>query len=430
MLCLLALVLLISGCSRSEDDGRTTIEFWTYSSGGSKDPTGEFWTAVARGFERANPGVRVSIVYDIPHNYYMSMLGTRFIGRNPPDVMLMDDVDVGELAREGMLMPLDDRITSDPTYRSDDHAPSMVRDSYVDGRRFSVPWYGSFVQVTYRTDLLARAGVKPPRTWDELLAVCRRLQQALGMKYPFAMSLRGSFWMINWVWQNGATVVSGDHRRVTVDTPEFVEAVQFVHDLMHKHAVMDPALTAGTKMNDLWSTGRIAMMLDGAFSVGRYDVLYPQWEGKWALSPLPAGRRDVSFYGGAHLVMSRITEHPDLAWRFMVHATSAETQLLFADMMGNPPANMKVFDMPAFQTRHPHLAGMRGTIRHGRNNPLAPFFPKIWYDLFRNKVVDVVMGDPDADVATAVRAAAKDMQRVADDYWARHPELAKGPGRP
>ncbi len=430
ILCMLVAAVASSACSRGGGEGAATLEFWCYSGGGAKDQTGAFWQAVARGFERANPGVRVSVVSDIPHNYYMSMLGTRFIGRNPPDVMLMDDVDLGDLAREGMLTPLEPFIRSDPNYRSEDYAPSMVRDSHVGGVRYSIPWYGSFVQMTYRSDLFERAGVKPPRTWDELLTVCRRFQQALGMTYPFAMSLSGSFWMINWAWQNGASVVSPDHKRVTVDTPAFIEAVQFVHDLMHKHRVMTPALTGGTKMNDLWSTGKIAMMLDGAFSVGRYDLLYPQWEGKWALAPLPAGKHDVSFYGGAHLVMSQVTKDRDLAWRFMVYVTSVPNQLMYADMMGIPPGNMKVFELPAFQQRHPHLAGMRVAIERGRNNPLAPFFPKIWYDLFRNRVVDVVMPDPQADVAAVVRSAARDMQQVADDYWARHPELAKGLSKP
>jgi ABC-type glycerol-3-phosphate transport system substrate-binding protein len=160
--------------------------------------------------------------------------------------------------------------------------------------------------------------------------------------------------------------------------------------------------------------------------IGRYDALYPHWQGKWALAPLPAGKQDVSFYGGAHLVMSAATKAPELAWRFMVFATNPENQAMYADMLGSPPANMTVFDQPEFRKRHPALAGMRGVIDQGRNNPLAPFFPKIWYDLFRNQVIDVVMNDPDADVAAAIRSAAGDMQRVVDDYWARHPQPVEG----
>jgi multiple sugar transport system substrate-binding protein len=418
---LLACTLVVCGCSRGPQDVRTTIEFWTYQPGGSTDRTGDFWRAVAARFERASPGVGVRVVHDIPHEYYMSMLGTRFIGRNPPDVMLVDDVELGDLAREGMLMPLEEFVRSDPAYRSADYAPSMVRDSFVDGVRYGIPWYGAFAQLTYRTDLLAQAGVRPPRAWNELLDVCRALQRKLAMRYPFAMDLSGSFWMINWVWQNGGDVVSPDGRRITVDTPEFVGAVQFVHDLMYKHRVMNPSLAGGTMMKDLWSSGQAAMMMDGAFMIGRYDGMAPQWKDKWDIAPLPAGRQDVSFYGGAHLVMSRITNHRDLAWRFMAYATSLENQRMFADITGMPPANLRVFDLPDFQRRHPHVARMREAIAHGRNNPLVPFFPKVWYEVFRNRVMDVVMGRPDADIAAAVRSAGRDMQRVADEYWQVHP---------
>ena len=419
-----AVALVLAGCSSSKQPERASLEFWCYMGGGASDPTARFWNAVAARFEKANPNVKVKVTADIPHEYYMSMLGTRFIGRNAPDVMLMDDVEVGDLAREALLMPLERFIRSDRGYRGRDFAPSMVRDSYVNGIRYSIPWYGSFVQLTYRTDLFAQAGVTPPRTWDELLATCRTIQQRLGMQYPFGMDLSASFWMINWIWQNGGDVLSADSKRVTLDSPECIGAVQFVHDLVHKHGVVDPGLASGTKMPDLWSLGKIAMMLDGAFSIGRYDQQFPQWRGKWEVAPLPAGRKDISFYGGAHLVMSRRTRHPALAWRFMAFATSVQNQLRYADMLGSPPANLAVFELPEFQKRHPHLVRMRRVIAHGRNNPLVPFFGKIWYEMFANEVLDVVMHDPHADVAATLRAANRDAQRAADDYWATHPKFA------
>lgn len=394
--------------------------------GGSSDPTARFWNAVAAGFQKANPSAEVRVTAEIPHEYYMSMLGTRFIGRNAPDVMLMDDVCVPDLAREGLLMPLERFINSDRGYRSKDFAPSMVRDTYVNGIRYSIPWYGSFVQLTYRKDLFAKAGVKPPRTWDELVATCRTLQQKLGIKRPFGMDLSASFWMINWIWQNGGDILSRDCRRVTLDSPECVGAVQFVHDLVYKYRAMSPGLASGTKMQDLWSDGKIAMMVDGAFSIGHYDTDFPQWRGKWEIAPLPAGKKDLSFYGGAHLVMSRRTRNPALAWRFMAYATSQRSQLMYADMAGCPPANLRVFDLPEFQNRHRHLVRMRDAILRGRNNPLVPFFSKIWYEMFANEVLDVVMEDPRADIAPCLRAANRNAQRAADDYFQTHPQFAKG----
>ena len=425
-LALLGLLFVIGRLDREPDDGRTVLEFWSYGTGGATNPTGVFWENVAQRFMEQHPGVRIKVVADIPHNPYLSVLTTRFIGGNPPDVMIMDDWFMGPLAREGLLLPLEEFIQNDPGYHAGDFPPSMVRDGYMGGVRYGIPWYGGFGCIFYRTDLFAEAGVEPPRTWTELLEVCHTLQDRTGLEYPFAFNPRAGFWIMPWVWQNGATVMTPDCRTVTTDTPEFVEALEFVHDLMHKHRVMDPAVALGAKLPDLWSTGAVALMIDGSWNIGRMDELYPQWTGRWAVAPLPSGKQTVGFFGGQHLIVSRQSPHPELAWAFLSFATSAENQFLFAQTGGYPPGNLRVYEMPEFRQRHPHLMIVPEVMPYGRNNRFAPFYKKVWYELFQSNVLDVVMADPDADVRAAVRETTSAMQAVADDYWATHDYFLQG----
>lgn len=425
-LAIAGLLLLIGRLDREIDDGRTVIEFWSYGTGGAANPTGEFWEAVAQRFMAQHPGVRVKVVADIAHGPYVSVLTTRFIGGNPPDVMIMDDWFMGPLALEGLLRPLEDFIRTDSHYRAEDFPPSMVRDGYMGNTRYSIPWYGGFGCLFYRTDVFEAAGVRPPVTWQDLLEVCQRLQDETGLEYPFAFNPRAAFWMMPWVWQNGARVMTPDCRTVTTDAPDFVEAVQFVHDLMHKHRIADPALALGAKVTDRWSAGDAVLVIDGSWNIGRYDELYPQWTGAWDVAPLPSGKHAVSFFGGQHLLMSKHSAHPEAAWAFMSFVTSAENQLLFADMGGYPPGHLKVYAMPGFRERHPRLSIVPRIIPHGRNNRFAPFYKKVWYELFQSKVLDVVMGDPDADIAAIVRETTPEMQAVADDYWATHDYCLQG----
>ena len=407
-------------------DGRTAIEFWAYAGGGSSDATMRCWERMARGFERAHPGVRVKTVTNISHGQYLSVLTTRFVGGNPPDVFIMDDNATVDLNREGLLLPLNRFVASDPDYHLQDFPPSMLRDGCVGSVRYSVPFYGGYGCLFYRTDLFQRAGVGPPRTWQELPAVCRQLQTKLGMKYPFAMEPTAGFWMMPWIWQNGGDILSPDYRRVVVDSPQVVEAVEFVRDLMYKHRVMDPSLASGTTLDSLWSSGKIAMMINGGWIIGLHDRNFPQWKGKWEVAPLPAGVKNVSFFGGQHLMIAKASKHPELAWKFMVYVTSPKSQLEWTELTGSPPSNLRVFDMPEFQRRQRHLGRMRDVMLHGRNNPLAPFFTKIWYGRFQSRVLEVVMKNPKADVATAVREAAREMQAVVDDYWSVHPHFVQG----
>jgi multiple sugar transport system substrate-binding protein len=74
----------------------------------------------------------------------------------------------------GFLAELDARIAADPELAWDDIA-SFFRDfgATYDGRTYAVPLDGDFQMVYYRTDLLAAAGLEPPRTWDDYLILAR-----------------------------------------------------------------------------------------------------------------------------------------------------------------------------------------------------------------------------------------------------------------
>ena len=419
ILFVVALFVVLGLAGRETDDGRASIEFWCYGSGGADNPGGDFWQGVAGRFQQAREGVRVKAVVDIPHGPYNSLLTTRFVGGKAPDVFIVDDGFVGELANEGQIEPLDEYIRNDPNYNLADFPPSLVRDGTVGGRQYSIPWYGGFGCLFYRTDIFADAGVEPPKTWDELLRVSRAIRDRANLKHPLAMNPVAAFWMMPWVWQSGGRILSDDQRSVAIDTPEFVRAVQFVHDLMHTHGLADPSLALGTKPRDLWSTGRAAMILDGGWMIARYDVLYPHLKGKWATAMVPAGRSKVCFYGGQHLVMNRHSANKPLAWEFMSFATRPENQLLWA-ATGSPPANLRTIEGEPFRRQYPQFFVLSEVMRHGRNNPFAPFFSEIWYNRFQNAVLQSVMPDASADIAAAVRSAAGDMQTAVDDYWEVH----------
>lgn len=406
--------------------GKTVIEFWTYAGGGSAARTQRFWRGVADGFESANPDVAVSVVADINQGHFLGMLTTRLLGGRAPDVFVADDGVIAALNQDALLTPLDAYIRDDAVYRQGDFPPSMVGDGYVGKVCYSIPWYGGYGGLYCRTDLLARAGVGPPRTWAELLTVCRALQDKLGMKYPLALEPQGAFWMWAWMWQNGGDVLSADCRRVTIDTPEVIGAVQFVHDLIHVHKVCDPALTRGTPVSEMWSAGRAAMMIDGSWALGFLDESYPAYKGKWALAPLPAGKFRFGFYGGQHMAIPAASRHRDLAWRFMAYATRPEVQRAWSDQTGSPPANLRTFELPGFAADHPHLAAMKEAMLAGRNNPLVPFIGELWYGRFANLVLDPVMPRADADVGAVVKAAAEQMQSTVDDYWRTHRHFVQG----
>jgi ABC-type glycerol-3-phosphate transport system substrate-binding protein len=379
-----------------------------------------FWDEVARRFTLANPGIDVQVVASLDQGTYMQTIGSRVIGGNMPDVMIMDDWTTVPLINEKLLHPLDEFVANDSGYRLNEFPAAMAKDGSHGGLRYSVPWYGGFSCIFYRTDLFRRASLQPPTTWKELVEGCHRLQKTAGVANPFGMEATEGFWIMPLIWQQGGEIVSADERIIVIDNPGCIEALQMVHDFMYRDKIMDPSLARGSDLKLYWGSGRIAIMLYGSWIVESLDKEFPDLKGKWDVAPLPSGPRNIGFYGGQHLVMSGSTAHPDLAWRFISFASRPENQRLWTDLTGLPPALQSVFDDPGFKKEHPKLASLRSAITHGRNNSFAPFFEEIWYDRFVNRVLEPAMSNQDSRIPDLVSRGAAEMQAVADQYWDSH----------
>jgi ABC-type glycerol-3-phosphate transport system substrate-binding protein len=418
---LIVLAALASlSCDRRQDDANE-IQVWCYSGSGGPSRTQVLWQSLADRFQKVQPGIKIRVSADIPHSQYMAVLGSRFIGKNAPDVMVADDGDMVELATEGLLEPLDDLILACSADGKHHFLPSRLADGRVDGKSMSLPWTGSWVHLLYRSDILTAIHATPPASWEELRQLCFRLQREKQITYPLAFDPRSSFVIINFIWQNDASPLSSDCRTVTLSTPKLIAALQFVHDLIFKDKVIDPTLVAGTNAQDLWSSGSAVLLLDGGWMVTQYDQTYPKWADRWEIAPLPSGKLPTSFFGGTQIGISVTSTHKAAAKAFLRFATSSENQMLLTQCTGSPPNDMNAFGSAEFAAKYPHMLRMRDAVRNSRNTPLIGFFSLLWYDQFKNNVLDKIMADPNADIAAVVRQAEPAMQTLVDDYWVRHP---------
>ena len=90
------------------------------------------------------------------------------------DIVAVDLPWFGEMAQEGRLLPLDSLIASTGFDQSDIY-PDAIASSSWQGVQYGVPIMVSGEILVYRTDLLAAAGLEPPRTVEQTLAVARAL---------------------------------------------------------------------------------------------------------------------------------------------------------------------------------------------------------------------------------------------------------------
>ena len=84
---------------------------------------------------------------------------------------------LGDFVGPGYLLDLTDKVNNDASLQWQDIGP-FFRDfnATYGGKVYTIPLDGDFHMVYYRSDLLAKDGLKPPATWDDYMTIAKKYQ--------------------------------------------------------------------------------------------------------------------------------------------------------------------------------------------------------------------------------------------------------------
>jgi len=119
-------------------------------------------------------GAKVNVI-TIPFSDFYNKLLTDFAtGTNSYDAAVFAPQWMGDFIEPGYLEDLTDKVKSDASLKWSDIGP-FFRDfsATYNGKIYTIPLDGDFQMVYYRTDLLQQAGMQPPKTWDDYLAIAK-----------------------------------------------------------------------------------------------------------------------------------------------------------------------------------------------------------------------------------------------------------------
>jgi multiple sugar transport system substrate-binding protein len=156
---------------------------------------------------------------------------------------------VGEFASRGALRPLDDLLDFDEIDVADFH-PAGWRGSHYQGQLYGIPLQTTPEVLFYRKDLLAEAGLSPPRTTDELVRVAKAMHDPIRRRYGIAWNAaRGTPLGHSFLFACAAfgrpilnipaiaggfdaEALSEDAMRPTIDVPHARDAAEFLRGLL------------------------------------------------------------------------------------------------------------------------------------------------------------------------------------------------------
>ncbi|WP_407361242.1 extracellular solute-binding protein [Microbacterium sp. LBN7] len=205
-----------------------------------------------------------------------------------PDVLMLDNPDVQEIAATGGLAPL-----SDFDVDTSGFAQGILDAATYDGEVYGLAPVVNTLGLFYNVDLFEQAGLEPPTTWDELKSTAKALTSGdqYGIAFSAIATYEGSWQFLPFMWTNG-----GDE--TDLQSPENAEALQLWVDLVGSGSASESVINwSQGDVKDQFVAGKAAMMVNGPWNIPALN----ETDVKWASVQVPVnkpGQTPVAPLGG------------------------------------------------------------------------------------------------------------------------------------
>jgi multiple sugar transport system substrate-binding protein len=290
--------------------------------------------ALINAFEQKYPKIHVNLV-SAPTNTdtNRSQLVTEISGgSSTPDVFMGDVIWPAQFGAHGLAVPLSKYLPS--TYWKK-FAPGLVSGASYKGQVYGSPLFEDQGFLYYRKDLLAKAGLPVPKTWQQLESEAVTLVRDGYVKYGFVWegdSYEGlTCDFMEYLASAGGKVVNSSYSKAELDSPAAIKAVSFMRSL----------ITSGASPAAVTTYQEPQAM--AVFDAGNAAFLR-NWDYAWSNSQNPSDSKVVGKVGVAPLPTFAGNSYPGYSniggWNLYInpHSKHLGADLTFIKWMSSTEA--------------------------------------------------------------------------------------------
>ena len=233
-----------------------------------------------------------------------------------------------------------------------DFTPATV----VDGSKWTMQIEAVPKALFIRKDWLAKAGLKAPATWAELVEVAKAFTGSGRWGYMVGAS-KTQLNQVETIFQphihgRGGQIIDDSGKGAFNDEPA-VKTYQFLADCVHKHKIMPPQVVSMTydEVTDAFKAGRVGIIQEGSH---RYqDIAKAIRPENLELAKVPSddpARPSPTIVTGWGMGIPRGAKNPDASWEYIKEYISPEAQEINARVAGTLPSRKSVIDLPFFKS--------------------------------------------------------------------------------
>ena len=402
-LAIAAAVLAVAACGGGSSAGTSNDQGAVAAKGGQLVFGNWQWLEPGRGdvlwngvgkYSETNPKAKL-VKESTPFSSYADKLNTELGAGGGPDLIVMMDSQFATLSKAGLLEPLDDVLGGAKLNGTNDSGKT-------NGKQMAVTWERINYALIWNKSVLAKAGVKPPTTVDELISAGKTIKaktgvQGFGVRHRTAEFDGWSLDVANWIYGFGGSYAKDG--KLTLDSPENIEGVK-AFKKVYDSGIM-PIGDDMSTMRSKFAQGRLAMLIEnGGGTEAAASKLGGAAIGSSALPfPHPGAHQQVLIGVNAH------SKNKALAKDFIKWFVSAKGQKL--SQPGHGPSTMAT-DLPPnqqFIAANP-WGIVFPTLSADSRSPIIPGFETKTKPIMRNFLeavdkVDLQNADPGKALAEA-----------------------------
>jgi multiple sugar transport system substrate-binding protein len=326
--------------------------------GSSGDPeTKAVEEAVAAWAEEEGVEAEVQVAADLNQQ-----LAQGFSGGKPPDVFYLSTDSFASYAANGSLEPYAADLAN-----ADEFFPTLREAFTYEDEFWCAPKDFSTLALVINNKLWKQAGLTEddvPTNWDELRTVAERLTKGdtVGLVYGPEVQRVGVF-----LEQNGGGLTNEEGTEATVDSPENVEALTFVQEMMRDGVAAYSSDVGAGWGGEAFGKELGAMTIEGNWITGAMQTDFPDLD--YQVVPLPAGTEQATLQYTNCWGVAADSDNVEGAVSLVEHLTTPEQQLAFADAFGVMPSVEEVAG--DWKEQYPELAPFIDSAEFAKNLPAA-----------------------------------------------------------
>lgn len=381
-LCFLGTAMILAGCGNAKPAGGKTpvkVAFW----GSPEEIT--IITQCIQDWQNKNPNIKI-VFEHTPYGGYDSKILTRIAGGAAPDIIATEVDYFVTFASKNVLEDLTPFVENDAEFSKNDFFPSIINRFTVNNRLYAVPRdVAPFACVFFNKELFDIGGVPYPKddwTWNDLLQAARTLTKKDASGRITQYGFYGWAWQ-NFVYGNGGALVDHVDRptRITLDSPEAAEGLQFYADLVNVYQVMPTPTTLsnmGMGVDLMFASGRLAMFLSGIWETPGLR----NYNFKWDVAMFPKSTKGARAFGsgGSGYAILKSSKRKQEAWEVIKALTSAAGQADLARRGLSQPSRIAVAEGPDFAASDSPPANKKMLNEAVKHLVFSPFHPK-WREI-------------------------------------------------